>query len=710
MRAIFKRELQAYFYTAYAYVYMLVFLALGSVFFAVGNLASRSGDLTGFLWNMGYLWMLLTPVLTMNVYAGERRSRTDQLLLTSPISLRAIVLGKYLAGCAVLGLTVALCGFYALIVALYGRLYPAEALCGLLGFVLQGCAFLAIDLLISARSRTPVTAAVWAFGVNLLLWLTDVVSSAVNTAWIRRVLSFVSLYKRAAPFRQGQLSLANIVFFLAVIALCLFLTVRALDARRWSGRSRRTLYHLLLCLLAALTATAAAVVGDLWEERAAGRVDLSFNRVTTQSAATDAVLAGLNHDVHAYVVASAGNDLNDLNALLDRYQAATPRFSWSSESLSRNPLLLQWASDDVGDSAVTADCVIVRCEDTGRTRVLTWDDYMRFSYDSETGDYAWTGLTYEEAVTGAVAYVAADSLPAVQLLTGHGELGASETQALERILTGANYAPRRVSLQAGDELDPAAPLMILSPVLDVSETEAQALAAFAQAGGSVFVTADFTDPDDLPNLYAFYRLYGVAPRPGLVLADENDRGSYYTNVAEITPTLLSVQGVTDALTQSGADLIILAPARAVDIVGEASADLLISPVLQSADSCYLRAVQRDSVDLARQDGDPRGPFMLAVLCDRGFADGTRSRAFMIGGSGLFLDETVIGMTYSRQLLLHVLRHLAGGAGIELDIAPRQAVRPALVTGGGVLPVALLVLPPLLIAILAVAVLTPRRYL
>ena len=66
MRAIFKRELQSYFYTAGAYVYMLVFFALGSVFFAVGNLAAHSSDLTGFLWNMGYLWMLLTPVLTMN--------------------------------------------------------------------------------------------------------------------------------------------------------------------------------------------------------------------------------------------------------------------------------------------------------------------------------------------------------------------------------------------------------------------------------------------------------------------------------------------------------------------------------------------------------------------------------------------------------------------------------------------------------------------
>ncbi|MBQ7455845.1 MAG: ABC transporter permease subunit [Clostridia bacterium] len=233
MKAIFKRELQAYFYAPAAYVFMGVFLALGSVFFAVGNLASRSGDLPSFLWNMSYLWMLLTPILTMHTYAGERKARTDQLLYTSPVSMAGVAVGKYLAGCAVLGLTVLLSAVYALIVALYGKLYVGEALCCYLGFILQGCAFLALDMLVSARARTPVTAALWAFGVNLLLWLLDVLSSAVSVAAVSRALSFVSLYKRYAPFQQGQLSYASALYFAAFIALMLFFTVRTLDARRW---------------------------------------------------------------------------------------------------------------------------------------------------------------------------------------------------------------------------------------------------------------------------------------------------------------------------------------------------------------------------------------------------------------------------------------------------------------------------------------------
>lgn len=710
MRAIFKRELQAYFCTANAYVYMLVFLALGSVFFAVGNLASRSGDLMGFLWNMGYLWMLLTPVLTMHTYAGERKSRTDQLLYSSPVSLSGIVAGKYLAGCAVLALTAALSLIYALVIALWGRLYAGEALCGYLGFLLQGCAFLAVDLYVSARCRTPVTAAVWAFGVNLLLWLTDVLNNAVTVGWISRVLSFISPYMRAAPFQNGQLSPANALFFLAVIALCLFLTVRTLDARRWSGLPRRSLLNAGLCLLAAAVAAAACGLGDLWETRTAGRIDLSFNRATTRSAATDQVLDSLTRDVHVYALASQGNELNDLSALLDRCQAASPRFTWSRESLSANPALLRLISDDAGDSAVTSDCLIVTCGETGRTRVLTWDDYMRFSYNSESGGYEWTGLTYEQAVMSAVVYVTTDDLPRAQILTGHGELTAAETAVLERTLAGANYETLRVNLKTGDALDPACPLLILSPTLDIDAEEAETLAAFARAGGSVLITADFTDPDELPSLYAFYRLYGVVPRAGLVLADAADRSSYYTNIAEIVPVMRAVEGVTDGLVQSGQDLIILAPARALETVGAQGADLMVTPILQTAENTYLRTVQPDSIDVERQADDPAGPFDLALLCDRGFEDGTRSLAFFIGGSGLFLDESAAALTAGDELLLQVMNRLTGDAGPQLDIAPRQAMRPALNAPAGVLPALLLVLPPLLVAILAVAVLLPRRYL
>lgn len=235
MLAIWKRELQSYFYTPIGYVFMGVFLTLSSVMFFLQILQQRSSDLLVFIGQMGYLWMLLCPVLTMRLLAEERQKRTDQLLLTSPVSLPGIVLGKYLAAVTVMLLTVALTFLFVLIVAIYGQVYPGELMVGYLGFILQGCAFIALDLFISGCAHNQVTAAVMAFGVNLALWMLDLLETAVTVDFLADALGFFSLYTRQEPFLMGQLSFASIVFDLSLAAACLLLSIHGLDSRRYRG-------------------------------------------------------------------------------------------------------------------------------------------------------------------------------------------------------------------------------------------------------------------------------------------------------------------------------------------------------------------------------------------------------------------------------------------------------------------------------------------
>ena len=472
---------------------------------------------------------------------------------------------------------------------------------------------------------------------------------------------------------------------------------------------RRSAASLLLCLLAAVIYIAAVGAADMLESRYALRADLSFNSVTTQSEATRNVLSRLTRDVHAYAVFSEGNELTDLSALLDRYQASSTHFSWSRENLSRNPLLLQWVSDDLSDSAVTTDCLVIRCEETSRTRVLTWADYVAFGYNPESGQYEFTGLTYEKSLTSAILAVTSDELPQVQLLSGHGELTREETATLESHLANANYECTRIDLRHGDALDEKAPLLILSPTSDISDTELDQMLMFVQKGGSLFVTVDLTDPDQLPNLYALYRLYGVEPLPGAIVADSNDRSSYYSNPVELTPIMHNTDA-TQPLIAAEANFIILAPARALSLIDNGSVSLLRQIVLESGEGAYRRVPEKDSVDLNQQPDDQTGPFVLAVLCDRGFDDGTRSRAFFIGNSSAFTSEQVYSLSYSNELLLQVMQVLRGSDNLDLSILPRDAVRPAFNDRGSLIPVLLLTVPPLLVAVLAVAVLQPRKYL
>ena len=235
MRAIWKRELQAYFFTPVGYVFMGVFLLLSSAMFYTTIMQNRSSDLPTFIGMMSYLWMLLCPVLTMRLLAEERQKRTDQLLLTSPVSLPAVVLGKYLAAVTVMLITVLLTGLFVLIVALYGAAYPAELFASYLGFILQGCAFIALDLFLSGCAGNQVTAAVTAFGANLLLWMLDLLETAVTFEPVKEVLSFLSLYARSEPFLMGQLSFAGVGYFLSFAAAFIVLTIHTLDSRRYRG-------------------------------------------------------------------------------------------------------------------------------------------------------------------------------------------------------------------------------------------------------------------------------------------------------------------------------------------------------------------------------------------------------------------------------------------------------------------------------------------
>ncbi|MDD3411486.1 MAG: hypothetical protein PHY12_11835 [Eubacteriales bacterium] len=234
MRTVFKREFLSYFRTPVGYVFIGVFLTLSGVIFYVNHLQTLSGELLIFLSSLTLLVMLLTPVLTMRLLCEERQSGADQLLFTSPVALSRIVLGKFFAAAAVMGLTIALTNVFTLIVALYGTVYGGEWLVGYLGFTLQSLSFLALDLFITCFARGQITAAITAFAANFILWMIDLLAGGISVPFVADALSFLSLYGRYEPFVIGQLSWASVVYFLAFIVACLAATIRVLDARRFA--------------------------------------------------------------------------------------------------------------------------------------------------------------------------------------------------------------------------------------------------------------------------------------------------------------------------------------------------------------------------------------------------------------------------------------------------------------------------------------------
>lgn len=478
---------------------------------------------------------------------------------------------------------------------------------------------------------------------------------------------------------------------------------------------RRRALHTLLCALAVALCLMLILVMDTVENNNGLRVDLSFNSITTYSDVTEEVLGSLSYPVHVYALFSSGSEDLQLIELLNRYQAACDKFTWSQENLTRNPLLAQIVSSDLGDADVSSDCMVIRCEATGRTRILSGTDYVQYSYNTETGAYDAAGWTYEKSLSEALLYVTSDELPLLQLLTGHDELDADEAAVMEEKLTSANYQLTRINLALGDIPDPSAPLFILSPRMDLTADELQTLYNFAQLGGNFFITIDFDDPDELPNFFSLYREYGFEPLPGILVADANDAASYYYNNSQLLPEMLPGD-ITDYLYANDYTHIVMVGARALKMPGETDNSLLLSACLQSGETAYIRnfdeTLSNEQISIEKQEGDLTGQFALALSADRAFQDGTRSRAFIIGSSAIFTDSTgyMFLNTYAGEFLLYATDYISGGETIQLDILARDAVRPQLSYTDITVPTLLLTLAPLMVLVIALAVLRPRRHL
>ncbi len=233
MLAIYKRELSAYFTTPIGYVFCAIFLALSGAVFSYTTLFSMTADVTSYFTIMLLLLVILIPLLTMKLFSEERKQRTEQLLLTAPVSLYAMVGGKFLAaytlfaGCTLLSFT----SFFLLY--LYAHVKTAVLFGNLVAILLLGMTFIAIGIFVSALTENQLAAAIGTVAILLLLVLISFVNSVISVYWIRFVLSSISVFARFQNFTQGVFDIAALFYYLSVSAVFLYLTVRVFEKRRW---------------------------------------------------------------------------------------------------------------------------------------------------------------------------------------------------------------------------------------------------------------------------------------------------------------------------------------------------------------------------------------------------------------------------------------------------------------------------------------------
>ncbi|HSF03012.1 MAG TPA: ABC transporter permease subunit [Solirubrobacterales bacterium] len=250
---VFKKELRLYFTSPVAYAVGTIFLLIAGYFFysifAFFTMASMQAMmnpamarelnvtdsvLRPLFSNLSVILLLIMPLLTMRLIAEERRAGTIELLLTYPIRDGAVLAGKYLAALALYAMMIGLTLAYPAMVAYFAQLEWGPLLTGYLGLLLMGAAFLAVGLFASSLTENQIVAAVITFGVLLMFWVIGWSADYAGGAF-GRVLAHLSILEHNESFSRGVLDTKDVIYYLNFTALALFLTLRALEARRWKG-------------------------------------------------------------------------------------------------------------------------------------------------------------------------------------------------------------------------------------------------------------------------------------------------------------------------------------------------------------------------------------------------------------------------------------------------------------------------------------------
>ena len=239
MIAIMKREIASYFTSPLGYVFLAVFYGFSGLFLWMGCLRAGQSDMGVVFSMMFFIMLIMIPILTMRTMADDKRQKTDQLTLTSPVSLFGIVAGKFLAAFFVFFCAVVVMLVYALFLATAVKAADAEFgwanfWGNFMGMLLMGGVFISLGIFISNLTENQMIAAIGSIGANIALCMFDLISTYVPNETIASILNNLSVFYKYSEFTVGIFSLKNIVFFLSIIVIFNFLTMRFIERRRWS--------------------------------------------------------------------------------------------------------------------------------------------------------------------------------------------------------------------------------------------------------------------------------------------------------------------------------------------------------------------------------------------------------------------------------------------------------------------------------------------
>ena len=233
MLAVYKKELRSYFIGPIGYIYVALYLLVASLIFTYTTLYAGTCSVTTYYTFILYLFAILIPLLTMRMLSEEKKSRTEQILLTAPVSLTSVIFAKFLAAFTLFAGTLLVSCLNFIILYVFGTPNTAIMVSTTFGILLIGAAFVAIGIFVSACTENQLVAALVTIVAIASTLVLNVLSGYVTFTPLRVVMRWFSIFDRFYAFTYGYFDFVALLYYISVTVIFLFLTVRVFEKRRW---------------------------------------------------------------------------------------------------------------------------------------------------------------------------------------------------------------------------------------------------------------------------------------------------------------------------------------------------------------------------------------------------------------------------------------------------------------------------------------------
>lgn len=628
MRAIYKRELKAYFQSFLGFLFMAAILFLTGLYFTVYNLMSGYPYFNYVISSVVFVFLISIPVLTMRILAEERKQKTDQMILTAPVTVGAVAAGKFLALLTIFAIPTAIISFYPLILGFFGSVPYGETYLGILGFFLYGAACISVGILISSLTESQVISAVLTFAFLFLGYvmygICNLISSSGNL--LTRLLGSLDMYSRFSSLLNGTLDIPAVIYFMSFTVLMLFLTVQSIQKRRYSVSVKSLTAGAYSTGLIAIVTGLVVIVNLVAAELPANiaKVDVTDSRIFSLTSTTKEFVKEMKEEVTIYVLAAEGSQDTVLGTTLERYDELSDKIHLEYVDPAINPrFYTQYTT-----ASVTANSLIVVSDK--RSRVIDYGDIYETSVDYTTYSSTTTGYDGEGQITSALDFVTSDDMPKIYLTEGHGELelGSTFTDAI----TKENIDYESINLMNYDAVPEDAQCLIIdAPTSDFSRDDAQKVLDYLNQGGNAIVISTWTDTE-MPNFHKIIDAFGLSVTEGLVI--ETNTNHYYQAQFYLLPKI-EYNDITSELYNS---YYVFAPyAQGIRVPDEEDGEIAYSTLLSTSDDAFMRKDLENEEDFKKTEADEAGPFALGVRAVKTLEEG-ESTLLLYSCENLFTDN------------------------------------------------------------------------